>query len=59
MKIQTDVCAALGVPFTNLFTKFDAAKLTNFWYRDGLHFNAQGHQAIADEVIAFVREKLS
>ena len=57
VKIQEEVCQAEAVLFVNLFTKFDAAKLAGFWYRDGLHFNASGHQAIAEEVISFVSEK--
>ena len=55
-EIIKNVCAKYGVPF---FARYDAWKERNLpdLFQDATHPNAKGHQIMAEEIFAFLRQK--
>jgi lysophospholipase L1-like esterase len=52
-----DVARGLGVPILDLRDLVPEARLGQFWYRDGLHFNDLGHQFICDLLRAYLERQ--
>jgi len=51
------VAESLDVDVVDIFEMIDATLFDRFIHEDGMHFNAEGHQFIADALWAFMSEK--
>ena len=50
------IAKSLGVQVVDIFAKIDEALFNRFIHDDGMHFNAEGHQFIADVLWACMSE---
>ena len=49
-----DAAQSLGVEVVDIYSQIDDTRFARFIHADGMHFNSEGHQFIADAIWAFI-----